>query len=238
MIKLSNLFNNINQFIERVKSSNLWNEDKTIILDILTKPYKIADVKYWKLLYNTVLDGFTKNSRGYVELFDYSENELNIINNHIENEPNRTNFIKLSINKILKSDEFQEFIKLMNKYNTSKLFSLTVKEEENFQTKYYTYIVNDEFEIAEFKSGSDSYLPNNGSRIRSVRKKATDLSYKTLNIRKLFNSLLGFDIDINKIDEIFKSDYHNVRWGYTGPSKPSKQSIIEKLQQIYYEYTK
>ena len=113
-----------------------------------------------------------------------------------------------------------------------------LKEEENFQTKYYTYIVNDEFEIAEFKSGSDSYLPNNGSRIRSVRKKATDLSYKTLNIRKLFNSLLGFDIDINKIDEIFKSDYHNVRWGYTGPSKPSKQSIIEKLQQIYYEYTK
>lgn len=238
MIKLSNLFNNINQFIERVKSSNLWNEDKTIILDILTKPYKISNVKYWKLLYNTVLDGFTKNSRCYVDLFDYSENELNIINNHIESESDRVNFVKLSINKILKSDEFQEFINSMNKYNTSNLFSLTVKEEENFQTKYYTYIVNDEFEIAEFKSGSDSYLPNNGSRIRSVRKKATDLSYKTLNIRKLFNSLLGFDIDINKIDEIFKSDYHNVRWGYTGPSKPSKQSIIEKLQQIYYEYTK
>ena len=145
IIKLSNLYNNINQFIERVKSSNLWNEDKTIILDILTKPYKIADVKYWKLLYNIVLDGFTKNSRGYIELFDYSENELNIINNHIENELDRTNFIKLSINKILKSDEFQEFIKSMNKYNTSNLFSLSVKEEENFQTKYYTYIVNDEF---------------------------------------------------------------------------------------------
>ena len=208
MIKLSNLYNNINQFIERVKSSNLWNDDKTIILDILQKPYKIADVKYWKSLYNTLLDGFTKNSRGYDNLFDYSENELNIINNHIESESDRVKF------------------------------SLSVKEEENFQTKYYTYIVNNEFEIAEFKSGSDSYLPNNGSRIRSVRKKATDLLYKTLNIRKLFNSLLGFDIDINKIDEIFKSDYHNVKWGYTGPSKPSKQSIIEKLQQIYYEYTK
>ena len=121
-------------------------------------------------MYNTLLDGFTKNSRGYDNLFDYSENELNIINNHIENEPDRVNFVKLSINKILKSDEFQMFIKSMNKYNTSDLFSLSVKEEENFQTKYYTYIVNDEFEIAEFKSGSDSYLPNNGSRIRSERK--------------------------------------------------------------------
>lgn len=238
MIKLSNIFNNIDEFIERVKSSNLWNEDKTIILDILTKPYKISDIKQWKSLYNLLLDGFIKNSRGYDNLFDYSEDELNIINSHIESESDRVNFVKLSMNKILKSDEFQTFINLMNKYNTSNLFRLSVKEEENFQTKYYTYIVNDEFEIAEFKSGSDSYLPNNGSRIRSVRKKATDLSYKTLNIRKLFNSLLGFDIDINKIDEIFKSDYHNVRWGYTGPSKPSKQSIIEKLQQIYYEYTK
>lgn len=238
MIKLSNIFDNIDEFIERIQSSKLWNEDKQFILDILTKPYKKADIKYWKILYNFLLDGFTKNSRGYDNLFDYSEDELNIINNHIKSESDRVNFVKLSMNKILKSDEFQNFIKSMNKYNTSNLFSLSVKEEENFQTKYYTYIVNDEFEIAEFKNGSDSYLPNNGSRIRSVRKKATDLSYKTLNIRKLFNSLLGFDIDINKIDEIFKSDYHNVRWGYTGPSKPSKQSIIEKLQQIYYEYTK
>ena len=40
MIKLSNIFNNIDEFIERVKSSNLWNEDKTIILDILTNHIK------------------------------------------------------------------------------------------------------------------------------------------------------------------------------------------------------
>ena len=138
MIKLSNIFNNIDEFIERVKSSNLWNEDKTIILDILTKPYKISDIKQWKSLYNLLLDGFIKNSRGYDNLFDYSEDELNIINSHIESESDRVNFVKLSMNKILKSDEFQTFINLMNKYNTSNLFRLSVKEEENFQTKYYT----------------------------------------------------------------------------------------------------
>ena len=123
MIKLSNIFNNIDEFIERIQSSNLWNEDKQFILDILTKPYKIADVKYWKILYNFLLDGFTKNSRGYDNLFDYSENELNIINNHIGSESDRVNFVKLSMNKILKSDDFQTFIKSMNKYNTSNLSS-------------------------------------------------------------------------------------------------------------------
>ena len=122
-MKLSNIFNNIDEFIERIQSSNLWNEDKQFILDILTKPYKIADVKYWKILYNFLLDGFTKNSRGYDNLFDYSENELNIINNHIGSESDRVNFVKLSMNKILKSDDFQTFIKSMNKYNTSNLSS-------------------------------------------------------------------------------------------------------------------
>lgn len=141
MIKLSNIYNNITEFIERVKSADIWNDDKQYILDILNTPYKVSNIKHWKDLYNLLLNDFTKNLLDnkfnfgdYVSLFDYSEDELNFIYEYInQSEDNRLNFIKLSISKILKSDEFQEFIKSLSKYDTSKLFNLEVTEEEAFK---------------------------------------------------------------------------------------------------------
>lgn len=247
MIKLSNIFENIDEFIERVKLSNIWNEDKSFILDILETPYKVSNIKQWKSLYEFLLGGFTKNSRDYVNLFDYTEDELNLIYEYInQSESERINFIKLSISKILKSTEFQEFIKSMSKYDLSNLFNLKVTKEEINQTTYFKFIVNG-IKIGEYKLGIDKYLGKN-SNIRSIGKKASDLNYNSTNIRKLMNSLFNFDdneslkiYSYDDVEKIFKSDYHNVRWGYTGPSKPTNKIIIDKLQELYNkinEYTK
>lgn len=247
MIKLSNIFNNIDEFIERIKSSNIWNEDKQFILNILKTPYKISNIAHWKDLYNVLLNGFTKNSRDYVSLFDYTKDELNFIFEYInQSESERINFIKLSISKILKSNEFQEFIKSMNRFDISNLFNLKVTKEEINRTTYFEFIVNG-IKIGEYKLGIDKYLGKN-SNIRSISKKASDLNYNSTNIRKLMNSLFNFDdneslkiYSYDDVEKIFKSDYHNVRWGYTGPSKPTNKIIIDKLQELYNkinEYTK
>nr|DAY09548.1 MAG TPA: hypothetical protein [Caudoviricetes sp.] len=247
MIKLSNIFDNIDEFIERIKSSNIWNEDKQFILNIFETPYKISNIAHWKDLYNVLLNGFTKNSRDYVSLFDYTKDELNFIFEYVnQSESERINFIKLSISKILKSNEFQEFIKSLNKYDISNLFNLKVTKEEINRTTYFEFIVNG-IKIGEYKLGIDKYLGKN-SNIRSISKKASDLNYNSTNIRKLMNSLFNFDdneslkiYSYDDVEKIFKSDYHNVRWGYTGPSKPTNKIIIDKLQELYNkinEYTK
>ena len=247
MIKLSNIFDNIDEFIERIKSSNIWNEDKQFILNILQTPYKLSNIKNWKDLYNVLLNGFTKNSKDYVSLFDYSNDELNFIYEYVnQSESDRINFIKLSISKILKSNEFQEFIKSMNRFDISNLFNLKVTKEEINRTTYFEFIVNG-IKIGEYKLGIDKYLGKN-SNIRSIGKKASDLNYNSTNIRKLMNSLFNLDeseslkiYSYDDVEKIFKSDYHNVRWGYTGPSKPTNKIIIDKLQELYNkinEYTK
>ena len=254
MIKLSNIYNNIDEFVDRINSSNLWNDDKQFILDILQTPYKLSDIKQWKSLYEFLLGGFTKsllpekfNSRDYINLFDYSEDELNFIYDYInQSEDNRLNFIKLSISKIFKSDEFKTFIKSLDKYNTKNLFNLNVTKKEINQTTYFEFIVNG-IKIGEYKLGIDKYLGKN-SNIRSIGKKASDLNYNLSNIRKLMNNLIGIDeseslkiYSYDDVEKIFKSDYHNVRWGYTGPSKPTNKIIINKLQELYNkinEYTK
>lgn len=250
MIKLSNIYNNITEFIERVKSADIWNDDKQYILDILNTSYKISNIKNWKDLYNILLDGFTKNLLDnkfnfgdYVSLFDYSEDELNFIYEYInQSEDNRLNFIKLSISKILKSDKFQEFIKSLslNKYDTSKLNNLEVIEEEAFKKKYTKYIVNG-YEIGQFISGHDYYTPKSNSRSDFMDfKKATDLSFNQSDIIKLMNNIFGLDDEnwnkiysIKDVDKIFKDDFHAPRYRYTGPKKPSKQSIIDKLYELY-----
>ena len=219
MIKLSNIFDNIDEFIERIKSSNIWNEDKQFILNIFETPYKLSNIKNWKDLYNVLLNGFTKNSRYYVELFDYTEDELNFIYEYVnQSESERINFIKLSISKILKSNEFQKFIKSLNKYDTSKIFNLKVNKEEINRMTYFEFIVNG-IKIGEYKLGIDKYLGKN-SNIRSISKKASDLNYNSTNIRKLMNSLFNLDgneslkiYSYDDVEKIFKSDYHNVRWG-------------------------
>ena len=244
MIKLSNIFDNVDEFIERIQSSNLWNEDKQFILDILTKPYKIADVKYWKILYNFLLDGLVKNliSEKYddfVNLFDYSEDELKFIYDYInESGENRASFIKSSISKIFKSNEFKSFLESLKEYDTKDLFNLNVTKEEKSQTTYFEFIVNG-IKIGEYKLSTDLYS-GNGSNIRSVRKKASDLNYISINIRELMNSIFNLEkseslelFSYDEIESIFKSDYHNVRWGYTGPSKPTNKIIINKLQELY-----
>ena len=244
MIKLSNIFDNIDEFIERIQSSKLWNEDKQFILDILQTPFKKADIKYWKILYNFLLDGFVKNliSEKYddfVNLFDYSEDELKFIYDYInESGENRASFIKSFISKIFKSDEFKSFLESLKEYDTKDLFNLNVTKEEKSQTTYFEFIVNG-IKIGEYKLSIDLYSKK-GSNIRSVRKKASDLNYISINIRELMNSIFNLEkseslelFSYDEIESIFKSDYHNVRWGYTGPSKPTNKIIINKLQELY-----
>ena len=244
MIKLSNIFNNISTFTERIKSSNLWNEDKQFILNILQTPYKKADIKQWKILYNFLLDGLIKNliSEKYgdfINLFDYSEDELKFIYDYInQSRDNRASFIKSSMSKIFKSDEFKSFLESLKEYDTKYLFNLNVTKEEKLQTTYFEFIVNG-IKIGEYKLSIDLYS-GKGSNIRSISKKASDLNYISINIRELMNSIFNLEkseslelFSYDEIESIFKSDYHNVRWGYTGPSKPINKTIINNLQELY-----
>lgn len=70
--------------------------------------------------------------------------------------------------------------------------------------------------------------------------KATDLSFNQSDIIKLMNNIFGLDDEnwnkiysIKDVDKIFKDDFHMTRYRYTGPKKPSKQSIIDKLYELY-----
>ena len=80
-------------------------------------------------------------------------------------------------------------------------------------------------------------------------KRATDLQYNKTGIKYVINSLFNLNDDnyqdfynFNTIEKIFKNDFHDVNWGYTGPKRPTNQSILEKLQELYIyienEYTK
>lgn len=244
MIKLSNIFDNIEEFKERVKSSNIWNEDKQFILNILETPYKLSNIKNWKDLYNVLLNGFTKNSRDYVSLFDYTEDELNFIYEYVnQSESERINFIKLSISKILKSNEFQKFIKSLDKKYDFKL--IEEKEEKRGESFIYGFVNN--FKIYEYHVHSDYYLSSK-SNLRNLRKVAKDLNYYPDNVIKLFENIFNVQELPKDIQDYIRYDIFSNRnkllrhntgiSSYTGPLKPSKQSIIEKLQQIYYEYTK
>nr|DAO84231.1 MAG TPA: hypothetical protein [Caudoviricetes sp.] len=254
MIKLSNIFDNIDEFSKRIKSSNLFEENKQFILDILNTSYKISNIKYWKDLYKYILERFCKellidsNNKYLINIFDYSEDELNLIKNYIsESKENKNNFIKLSINKIFKDNDFKNLLNSFDKYNIEKLFNLEIEEYKTSQKTFYTYIVN-KHKIAEYKVGMDYYSTKN-SNIRSLYKRATDLQYDKTGIKYVMNSLFNLNDDnyqdfynFNTIERIFKNDFHDVNWGYTGPKRPTNQSILEKLQELYMyienEYTK
>ena len=173
MIKISNIFENIDEFIERLKLSNLFEENKQYILDILNTPYKVSNIKYWKDLYKYILERFCKEllmdskNKYLINIFDYSEDELNLIKNYIsESDKNKNNFIKLSINKIFNDNDFKNLLNSFDEYNIEKLFNLEIEEYKTSQKTFYTYIVNKQ-KIAEFRVGMDYYSTKN-SNIRSL----------------------------------------------------------------------